>query len=66
MELVLHAVAARVDLWTHHLDPDNIASVWGEVGYLDGIFLQNQNGVRGHIALAVIVLQDQSGWVSLS
>lgn len=66
MELVLHAVAARVDLWTHHLDPDNIGSVWGEVRYLNGIFLQNQNSVGGHITLAVIVLQDQSAWVSLS
>lgn len=64
MELVLHAVAARVDLWTHHLDPDHIASVWAEVRYLDGIFLQNQNGVGGHITLAVIVLQEPPEWES--
>lgn len=65
MEHVLHTVAARVDLWTHHLDSDNIGSVRGEVRYLDRVFLQNQDGVGGHVTLAVVVLQDQSGWVRL-
>lgn len=64
MEHVLHTVAAGVDLWTHHLDSDNIASVWCEVRYLDGVFLQKQDSVGGHVPLAVVVLQDQS-WVSL-
>lgn len=65
MEHVLHTVAARVDLWTHHLDSDNIARVWGEVRNLDRVFLQKQDDVGGHVPLAFVVLQDQSGWVSL-
>lgn len=63
MEHVLHTVAARADLWTHHLDSDNIGSVWAEVRYLDRVFLQNQDGVGGHVTHAVVVLWDQSGWV---
>lgn len=63
MEGVLHAVAAGVGLRTHHLDPDNVGGVRGEVRYLDGVFLQNQDCVGGHVALAVVILQDQSGWV---
>lgn len=62
---MLHTGAARADFWTQHLDSDNIGGVWGEVQYLDGVLLQNQDSVGGHVPLAVVVLQDQSGWVRL-
>lgn len=55
MELVLHAVAARVAFGTHCLNPEHVSSVWGKVINLDRIFLQNQDCVGGHIALVIIL-----------
>lgn len=59
MELVLHAVAARIPIWTHSLDLKQVGGVWVEVVYLDRAFLQNQNLVGGDVSGAVAVLQEE-------
>lgn len=60
MKLLFHAVAARVSFRTQSLDPEHISSVWGEVANLDRAFLQNQDCVGGHVALAVVILQREN------
>lgn len=57
MELMLHTVAASIAFRTHCLDLEQVSSVWGEVVNLDWTFLQDQDCVGGHIALAIIILQ---------